>query len=889
MTSPSRRNKGAFVLRPSLARLVTTKRLLARTVLFFERLLPLLMPVLCIVALYLSASWFGIFRNVPDWLRILLLIAFAAAFLVSLVPFRHLRWPKTAVADRMLEERNGLPHQPVAVQEDEPAYDTPFSRALWREHQVRMAENIAALDAGMPRPDIAAHDRFALRAIPALLLFTAFGYSLSLNGGSIGDALQSAPEQVAVDPAVRIDAWVTPPSYTGRAPIYLTADGSEQGPIGIPQFSGLTVRVSGGKTAEKVVFRKANGEARDIALQADAKPPQVPAPAGEQPTAGAPANNALVAQTHVMKLEENGALEVNGRRWSFDVLPDKAPEIAFDGMPKVSVNGALEIGFTVKDDYGVQEAHAEIIPVEADPTATPLYPLPEYRLDIPRRNARDAKGVTSRNLTEHPLAGKPVRITLVAKDAAGQTGRSPPYEMTLPSRPFSEPLAAAVAEERQVFALDTRKMPQAIALNEALTIRPEETIPKLTNYLLLQSALARMKLAKGEEALKDTAQYLWEIALGMEDGDLSLAERKLRDAQQKLADALNRNAPDEEIRKLMDELRKAMQDYLSELAQRMQNAPTMQPNQNAQNILRQQDLERMMDQIENLARSGNRDAAQQMLSELQRMMNNLQAGRPQRGQQGQENSEARKQIDKLGEILRDQQKLMEETFRLDQQLKDRMQRGESDMGENDPLLDEMMPGENGEPQDQQQGQQDQRQQGQGQRPSDQMTAEQLREALKQLRARQDGLDKQLGELQKKLGEMGMKPGPGFGQAQREMEGAGRELGQGRGDTAVENQGRALEALRQGARDMMNQMMQAQRGQQGQGPNGQVGQGDQNGRDPLGRPRMSNGYLGDDGVKVPDEIDVQRAREILDAIREKLGNNPPQEMERRYLERLLDIQ
>ncbi|MBX5026800.1 TIGR02302 family protein [Rhizobium lentis] len=883
MMSPFRQRKGAFALRPALARLVTTKRLLARIVLFCEQLLPPLLPVLSVAAFYLSASWFGLFRNVPDWLRIVLLIAFALALLVSLLPFRHLRWPKVAEADRLLEERNGLPHQPVTVQEDEPAFDTPFARALWREHQVRMAEKIAALDTGMPRPDIAAHDRFALRAVPALLLVTAFAYSLSINGGSIGDALQAAPEQVTVDPAVRIDAWVTPPSYTGRAPVYLTADGSEQAPIGIPQFSGLTVRVSGGKTAEKVVFRKANGEAQDIAVQADARPQQTLVTAGDQPDA-APASQAAIAQTHLMKLEENGTLEVNGRHWSFDVLPDKAPEIAFDGLPKPSVNGALEIGFTVKDDYGVQEAHAEIVPVETDPTATPLYPLPEYRLDIPRRNARDAKGVTSRNLTEHPLAGKRVRVTLVARDAAGQTGRSPPHEMTLPSRPFNEPLAAAVAEERQVFALDTRKMPQAIALNEALTIRPEETIPKLTNYLLLQSALTRMKLANGEEALKDTAQYLWEIALGMEDGDLSLAERKLRQAQQNLADALNRNAPDEEIKKLMDELRKAMQDYLSELAQRMQNAP-MQPNQNAQNILRQQDLERMMDQIENLARSGNRDAAQQMLSELQRMMNNLQAGRPQRGQQGQENSEARKQIDKLGEILRDQQKLMEETFRLDQQLKDRMQRGETEMGENDPLLDDMLPGENGEPQDQQQGQ------GQeGQQPSDQMTAEQLREALKQLRSRQDALGKQLGELQKSLGEMGMKPGPGFGQAQREMEGAGRELGQGRGQPAIEGQGRALEALRQGARDMMNQMMQAQQGQQGQGPNGQVGQGEQNGRDPLGRLRQTQGPdFGDNNVKVPDEIDVQRAREILDAIREKLGNNPPQEMERRYLERLLDIQ
>ncbi|MFC5759156.1 TIGR02302 family protein [Rhizobium sp. GCM10022189] len=874
MTSPAKQKKGAFALQPSLARLVAAKRFLARIVLFAEQVLPLLVPALSVIAIYLSVSWFGFFRIVPDWLRVILLVAFAAGFLVCLLPFRNLRWPQVADADRMLEERNGLAHQPVMVQEDEPAFDTPFSRALWREHQMRMAQKIATLDAGLPRPDIARHDRFALRAVPALLVVTAFAYSLSINGGTLADAFQPAPAQVTSNPSVRVDAWVTPPAYTGRAPIYLTADGSEQAPIGVPQFSSLTVRVSGGQSAEKVLFRKASGESQEIAVQDDARPQQATATNTEQ-ASGTPAAPQPTAQTHIMKLEENGALQANGRTWNFEVLPDKAPEIAFDGMPRRAVNGALEIGFTVKDDYGVQEAHAEIMPVESDPAATPLYPLPDFRLDIPRRNARDGKGLTSKNLTEHPLAGKRVRITLVAKDAAGQTGRSPPYEMVMPSRPFSEPLAAAVAEERQTFALDTRRMPEAIALNEAVTIRPEETIPNTTHYLLIESALARMKLAKADEQLKDTAQYLWEIALGIEEGDLSLAERRLRDAQQNLADALNRNASDAEIKKLMDELRKAMQDYMNELAERLQNMP-MQPNQNAQNFLRQQDLQRMMDQIENLARSGNRDAAQQMLSELQRLMNNLQTARPQRGQQQQENSQLTQQMNKLGQILRDQQKLMDETFRLDQQLRDRMQRG-------DPGMDDMMPGEDG--QQQQQGQQEQ-----GQQPGDQMTAEQLRKALKQLRGQQDALGKQLQELQKSLGDMGMKPGEGFGQAQREMEGAGRDLGQGNGSSAVEGQGRALEALRQGARDMMNQMMQAQQGQQGQqGPNGQLGQGNQNGRDPLGRLRQTDGADMNNDVKIPDEIDVQRAREILDAIREKLGNNPTQAIERQYLERLLDIQ
>jgi uncharacterized protein (TIGR02302 family) len=275
------------------------------------------------------------------------------------------------------------------------------------------------------------------------------------------------------------------------------------------------------------------------------------------------------------------------------------------------------------------------------------------------------------------------------------------------------------------------------------------------------------------------------------------------------------------------------------------------------------------------------------------MMNNLQAGKPPQGQQqGQDDSPGRQQMDKLGQILREQQKLMDQTFKLDQAMRDKMQSG--DPNEDDDTFAQPMPGPQGQQPRQQQRQNPQQGQDQqqkpGQSPEDNMTADQLRDALKALKKQQDALEKQLGELQKGLGDMGMKPSPGFGQAQREMQGAGGALGKGDGEQATQGQGRALEALRQGARDMLNQMMQAQQGQ-GQGQQqGQAGQGNQGGRDPLGRARQdSKNPLDDGNTKVPDEIDVQRAREILDAIRQRLGNNPTQEEERRYLERLLDIQ
>jgi uncharacterized protein (TIGR02302 family) len=859
-----------------LARRLAGKRLAAKTILYLEALAPRLLPILLLVAGFLALTWFGYFRHVPAWLHVATLVAFAVGLVGLLFRLRGLDWPSIDNADRMLEARNALTHQAIRVQDDRPAGGDAFADALWREHQARMARMIGTLRTGTPEPDIARYDRHALRAVPVLLVVIAFAFSYSNRGGLLADVVSfRATGETAPD--VRIDAWVTPPAHTSRAPVFLTGNGQVEtaevakGEIRIPQFSELTVRVTGGNGDEQVSYQ-ATGENAVTAIRPEEEKPKDEKAEGAKAGAKVPVAAVNGAKTMHYKILKDGTLSVDGRNWTFSVIPDRVPEIAFDGIPKQTVASALEISFIAKDDYGLQEAHAEILPVEDQKDARPLYPLPEYRLDLPRRAARDAKGTTSRNLSEHPLSGKRVKITLVATDAAGQEGRSQPVEMVLPAKNFFEPLAAAVAEQRQVFALDANQLPLAIALNEALTIRPEETIPNLTHYLLLQSANARMKLAATEDQLRETADYLWEIALGIEDGNLSLADRRLREAQKALSEALERNASDEEIASLMKELREAMEAYMQELARQAAKNGQMQQNAQQQGqILRQQDLQRMMDQIENLARSGAREQAQQMLSELQRMMNNLQAGRPQQ-QQGQQNDAMRQQMDKLGELMQKQQQLMEQTFQLDQALRDRQQRG-------DP-----MPGEEGEQQQQQPGDN-----GTGQQPTDQMTAEQLREALKKLQEQQDGLGKQLGALQEALKGMGLQPGEGFGQAGREMKGASEALGEGQGESAVGSQGRALEALRQGAQNMMSQMQAMGQGQ-GQGPGEGMPQAGRNGRDPLGRERNVNGQGPDFGgpTKIPEEIDIQRAREILDEIRRRLGTGAAPGFERDYLERLLGI-
>jgi hypothetical protein len=82
----------------------------------------------------------------------------------------------------------------------------------------------------------------------------------------------------------------------------------------------------------------------------------------------------------------------------------------------------------------------------------------------------------------------------------------------------------------------------------------------------------------------------------------------------------------------------------------------------------------------------------------------------------------------------------------------------------------------------------------------------------------------------------------------------------------------------------------QQGMMGPGPYGQPGRlgqpRAQQETDPLGRPLRGRDYGDDTTVKVPGEIDVQRARRILEELRRRFGENFRPQLELEYIERLL---
>lgn len=801
----------------------------AGAALAFEQVWPRLLPAGMVVGVFLTVSWLGLWLVLPAVARIGLLALFAVALAASLWQFRGISLPGRLDARQRVEEQSDLSHRPITALEDSlgaASASDAATRRLWEAHRQRAAAQVGRLSSGLPAPRMAARDPYALRAALLLLLIVSFTWAGPDWPGRIASAF--APVERAGAEQIRIDAWVSPPDYTGQPPLLLTgradsesmesADATSRRAIEVPQGAMLVVRGPGGGDME---VSADTGPA--IAADDDAT-----AENGNSQSTGAGADPSRLTEVRV-ELAESGRVAVdaaNGPRldWTFDVIPDEPPTIAFASEPTRTVSRALELSYELTDDYGVVGAQARFEPLDEDLAAIedPLIAPPDFSLTLPRMRARSGSAQTIRDLTSHPWAGAPVRLQLVAEDDLGQEGTSETVEFALPERQFREPLARALVEQRRALAVDRDAREQVAVALDALARAQEGELDDLGVYLGMRSTYWRLRYAHEDEALRSVVDQLWEIALKIEDGELSLAAEDLRAAQERLAEALEGDASEEEIRELMDELRAALDRYMEEMARRAMEDPdtALSPDQDMRE-LSPDELSDMLDSIEDLARTGAREEARDMLSQLRQMLENLQAGTP----EGMESGPMGEMLDELGDMIRQQQELMDQTFRFDQD-------------------------------------------GQGQGQQDQ---------LGELGEGQGALRDALEALMDQLAELGMEPGSELGQAGEAMGEAEGALGEGDTGQALGQQGRALENLRQGGQELAEQMM-------GQGQ----AQGQDGGRtDPFGRPLRNQGPDYGESVDVPDQLDAQRARQILEELRRRSSEQERPRLELDYLDRLLE--
>ncbi len=836
-----------------------------------EAVVQSLWPLMSVILLVLAALMLGLQDSVVVEVVWTFLVVAGVAGLSTLgYAFRKLRLPTREDAVARLDAT--LPGRPLQALTDTQTIgaEDAASAAVWRAHQARMAARAATAEPVPADLRVSARDPYALRYVAVLAFAVALLFGSIWRVGSVtdmtpgGGALASGPVW---------EGWAESPRYTGRPTIYL--NDIDAGTLSVPQGSLITVRLYG-EVGALTLAETVSGRT-------------------EVSSVAEPAQDFTVVQ--------DGEIAINGpggRSWQVVVVPDQPPEIAVLDDPSASAMGEMTLPFEARDDYGVEAGEAlfelDLVSVERrygltiDPEPRPALVVP---LPTPISGSRAAfEENLIEDFSEHPWANLPVTVRLTALDGAEQQFQTEPRAMILPGRRFFDPMAASVIEARRDLLWSRANGTRISQVLRAVSYLPDDVFRSDTDNLrvrkIIRSLEFHAKYGMSDEKQQALADEMWELALILEEGDLADAAERMRRAQERLNEAIKNGASDEEIAELMQELRRATEDYLQQLsrqAQRQQQQEGQEGQQGQpQNSMQmtQDDLQRMMDRIQELMEQGRMAEAQQALQELQQMMENMRVTQGQQGQGGQ--SPGEQAMEGLSETLREQQGLSDQAFRdLQEQFNPNAQAGENQGNE----------GRNGgqgrgtehEGQGQGQNGEGQAQNGQSQGDGGEQGA-----PGDSIADRQQALRNELSRQQQNLPGAGTPEGEtardALDRAGRAMDGAEEALRENDLAEAIDNQGQAMEALREGMRALGEMMQQQQQtGQPGQGMQESDRRADS--RDPLGRESGNSGVQGDDSPLALNDDAYGRARELLDEIRRRSGDADRPEVERNYLNRLLD--
>ncbi|MGH6902504.1 MAG: DUF4175 family protein, partial [Geminicoccaceae bacterium] len=459
---------------------------LARAAGAFETIWSAAWPSLMVVGAFLVVSLLGLWATLPGWLHALGLVLFVAALGWTAWRARHaLRWPNHNAGLRRLEQVNQLRHQPLRLLGDRLSGGArdPATQMLWRRHLDRLRQAVRGLRVGPPRSDLPRRDPWALRAAIVLLLVVALVEAGNMAPKRLVQAFEL--ERGAGDALVPLETmvWVTPPAYTGQPPLRLELAPAAAGAEAIPVPVVVSVPAGSEVLAQLHHFR---GTASGFALVLDR----------ERQTFGAIGEDSAEAK---LTIERSGELTITalGERlhaWQIDAIPDTTPEIAFAEPPGTTHRGVLRSHFLASDDYGLTSIALLL--------SRPGAGVEPERIELmrPAGGTTELDDSSFLDLTPHPWAGLPVIVRLEAVDALDQHGLSEPEELILPAREFRHPVARALIEERQNLAVAPEEWEAVARALDQIARAPSRYQYDDAVYLALNSAAARLRAQRQRTA-----------------------------------------------------------------------------------------------------------------------------------------------------------------------------------------------------------------------------------------------------------------------------------------------------------------------------------------------------------------------------------------------------
>ncbi len=649
----------------------------ARAYLVWERYAPVLWIGVFAALIFMAGSFAGVWERIGDPWRFIGLITALWLLGRAIWAARKVSFPGKNAAARRVETDSGLSHRPFDTVRDAAAKTGDALIGLWDIHTQDAASRAASASDARLRPALAPIDKYYLRfAVPALVilaLMVGTGDSFERLRRSLSPAWMSAVDARSA----KFDAWIDPPDYTGRPPVYFKS----RTKLDAPEGSEIVARVNGIKSAPRLLVTE-GGKSRRVSV-----------------TRLGPTS--FEARTTVSEdAKVRWRIGSKPKTWRIDVKADSAPEVIWTKDPVAGKRDTLEFSYDLTDDFGAISLVLSMQRVN-DIAAMGKDAAPVKTIDIalPASAVRRAQNKPeSLNLTKHIWASEKVVATLRAKDFKNQIGETEPRTFIVPDKIFISNLAKAAIENRTLLLAgqslsyvkpsrpDYRNYPvytavipeerilrapaqvqRAAALIDIITDSPVGAFKDPVVYLGLKNVQSRLEHAREITDIDGTPEDLWLIAMRAEYGPLGNAKEAMMAAEEALRDGIARRARQREIDTLFTRYDDAVERYMQYLIENAQEADGEGGGpgggKNADEI------QKLLDAIEEANRLGDTEGARRALAQLAELLENMQIQLTKGGEGEGGNGppsdglsdEVKEAIEDLADVIGEQRELQDDT------------------------------------------------------------------------------------------------------------------------------------------------------------------------------------------------------------------------------------
>lgn len=435
--------------------------------------------------------------------------------------------------------------------------------------------------------------------------------------------------------SLAVQAWITPPRWTGQSPILIDREAKT---VDAVAGSALSVIVTG--AGGSAPFASVGGHRLGLTRidRGSYRATQ---------TLSAPLVSAPVLSAPVKVLV--GPFWHRAARFSVIVTAVAAPVIGFVAPPSADPDGRhLDVDWQAHSPFGLSSLALVMRPVATPAAAAERAALPF---------GRTLSGTAKLDLLASPYAGLAVSGVLHAVNAGGVAGRSAPAAFTLPMPQLRNRTAQALEAVRRELAIAPEHRDAMAAQLSAIGAAPPGTVTPATAAAIRQ--FAANFAAKSAKAVDPEAQ-LWTLVQRAEQGEAYRSAQQLAAARRALEQALDKAlaghaAEASQLQSLLNQLGAASQAHLSALAHQSGMTPATGAMQQMAAI------RQLAQRIAQEAAAGNIARAQQDMAKLRQMLQQLQQAQPMSAARKAQLQQMQQAQQALSRMVQAQSKLLDRT------------------------------------------------------------------------------------------------------------------------------------------------------------------------------------------------------------------------------------